>query len=85
MIGPIIGLFIFLTLISIVIYIGNNNRQKEYNFIIESINDQILMFIQQAKSITTTIGLKNRDYLFSFTIKAKQPKNTNILPKNSAA
>ncbi|MEC5164556.1 hypothetical protein RCH18_000272 [Flavobacterium sp. PL11] len=64
MIEPIIGFSIFLTLVVLFIRNTNNSLEKEYDIIIESLNDNLKLFIEQAKCSNTTLGINNRGYLF---------------------
>ena len=64
MIEPIIGFSVFLTLVILFIRNSNNSLEKEYNLIVEGLNDNVKLFIEQARCSNSTFGINNRNYLF---------------------
>ena len=65
MIEPIIGFSLFFLFVVFMIKTANKNRKKQYEKLIEGIKEETELYIEQTKTSTMTIGLKNRDYLFN--------------------
>jgi hypothetical protein len=65
MLEPIIGFSIFITIMSLIIYNVNRNRQKQYDDIKDKLDGRTNLFIEQTKSSTITWGLNNNNYLFN--------------------
>ena len=65
MIEPIIGFSLFFLFVVFIIKTANKNREKQYEKLIEGIKEETELYIEQTKTSTMTIGLKNRDYLFN--------------------
>jgi hypothetical protein len=66
MLGPIIGFFTFFILIFFVVKSSIKSRENQYEKLIESLKTETELYIEQTKSSTLTIGLKNRNFLFNF-------------------
>ena len=65
MIEPIIGFSLFFLFVVFMIKTANKNRKKQYEKLIEGIKEETELYIEQTKTSTITIGLKNRVYLFN--------------------
>jgi hypothetical protein len=65
MIEPLIAFSIFLLIVFFARKSTNNDREKHYEVLIESIKSETKLYIEQTKSSTLTWGLQNGNFLFN--------------------
>ena len=65
MLVPIVAFSVFFILIIFIIKSSNKNRENQYETLIESLKTETELYVEQTKSVTMTIGLNNRDFLFN--------------------
>lgn len=62
---PIVIIPVLVFAIIFAVKSSNKNREQQYTILIESIKEEIELYIEQTKSLNITIGLNNSDFLFN--------------------